>query len=64
MQLRSLLFWNVTQSRWVVSYQFLGQSIGPIFKGLTGCAKTMITTNLCCITSQKSDDLIYIAAGA
>ena len=67
--------WDVTQHRLVVT-EILGRPIGPIFKapavvglldprrwdqsGVLKCKS--VTTNLCCITSQKREDLIYITA--
>jgi len=32
--------------------------------GRTGCLKTLVTTNIWCTTSQKSEDLIYSVLGA
>jgi len=32
---------------------------GLLEEGLTGCPKTSVTTNLHCVTSQKSKGLIY-----
>jgi hypothetical protein len=32
--------------------------------GRIGCAETPVTTDVCCMTSQKSEDVIYTAAEA
>jgi PHD/YefM family antitoxin component YafN of YafNO toxin-antitoxin module len=32
--------------------------------GPLGCSETSVTTDLRCVTSQKSEDLIYVAAEA
>jgi hypothetical protein len=57
--LRSSLFWDVTQ-HWFVVTDVSGQPIAPIFKGQAVQEETSVTTNPCCITSPKSEDLIYI----
>jgi len=46
----SSLFWDVTQFRFVVSYDVAGQPIGLVFKDEAA-------NNLRCVTSQKSEDL-------
>ena len=57
---------------WEFHSDVLGQAIGPLFKGKAahealkmrplGCSKTPVTTNLRCVTSQKSEDIIGIDA--
>ena len=45
------------QCRWVVSYlcfQMTSVLSAPTKMGLTGCPKILVTTSLCCVTSQKS----------
>jgi hypothetical protein len=58
MALRSLLFWNVTQCRLIVT-DVLGKHIGSIFKGPLKMGPIYVV-----LTSQKSKDLIYTAAEA
>ena len=64
---------------WLLCTDVSGQPIGPIFKGQAvqalfleclaledrpiGCPEISVTTNLRCVKSQKSEDLINIAAG-
>jgi hypothetical protein len=70
--LRSSLFCDVTQRRLVVSHRRFetnyrshvprikqSKKMGPI-----PCPESSLTTNLLCVTSQKSADLIYIATEA
>ena len=52
--LRSVDWWLVT----VVS----GQPVCLIFRGPIRCSETSVTTNLRCVTPQKSEDIIYIVA--
>ena len=61
---RSWLFWDVRSMDWWLVTDVSGQTIRPIFKGTTGCPKSQATTNLRCVTSQKSEDPIYTAAEA
>jgi hypothetical protein len=64
--MRSSLFWDVTQGRLVVSYRRFRTAIGPTFKGEAGslkvepigCPDTSAATNLPCVTSQKTEDLV------
>jgi len=51
------------QPQLVVSYQNLGQPVGPIFKGNTA-QETSVTIDLQCVTSQKSKHIIYNKAEA
>jgi hypothetical protein len=62
--LGSPLFWDVRQHRLVVSYRRFGtrrshlQWTARHLKMIpTGCPETSVTTNLCCVTSQKSEDV-------
>ena len=55
--MRTSLFWHVTQHRLVVT-DVSGQPVGLIFKG---SVQTLLTTNLCCLTSRKSEDLFHSA---
>jgi hypothetical protein len=52
----SSLLWDFTQRRLVLVTDVLGQLIGLIFKSQV--------TNLRCVKSQKSEDLIYTTAEA
>ena len=71
LELSSSLFSDVTQ-RILVIIDVSGQPIGRIFKGQTwslkmrpiGCPETSMITNLRWVTSQKSEELIYIAEEA
>jgi len=59
-QIRSSLFWHVTQRRLVVT-DVSGQPIGPIFNGQavrTTGPETSLITSLRCLTTQKSEVLI------
>jgi hypothetical protein len=47
---------------WYLLTDVLGQPISPIFKGQA--IHRQLTTNLHCVTSQKSKDLIYNVAEA
>jgi hypothetical protein len=58
--MRFSLFWDVTQRLLVVT-DVSGQSIGPMF---VGCPETSPATNRRCVTSQRSEDIIYTAAEA
>jgi hypothetical protein len=59
-----LLLWDVTQRRVVLVTEVSGQP-WPLKKGLVGCPETSITsTNLRCVTSEKSEDLNYTASEA
>ena len=46
---------------WQLVTNVLGQTIGPLFKGeaVQEGPETSVTTNLRCITSQKTEDLVY-----
>ena len=71
--MRSSLFWDVTQCRLVVT-NVSGQLTAPIFKGQAvkdhgkmgpiSCPETSVTTNLHCVTSQKSEDVICNRGGS
>ena len=73
--MRSLVFWDVTQSLLVVT-DVSGPPTGPIFEGqavqkdwtalplqmgLVGCPEMSVATNKLCVTSQKSEDVLYTA---
>ena len=72
--LRSLLFWDVMQRRLVVSYRrFRRNSPRVLLKRLLGPwrldrevvrKRWWLSANIRCVTSQKSGDVIYIAAEA
>ena len=67
--LRSLLFWDVTQSRVAVSYRRFGTTYLPHLQcslevGTDRLPEKLVNTNLRCVTSQKSEDFIYTAAEA
>ena len=48
---------------WIGGYRRLGTTC-LIFRGPICCSETSTTTNRRCVTSQKSEDLIYIVAEA
>ena len=56
--LRSAFFWDVSR-RLVLSYRRFGTTCRP-----KETDRLLVTTNDGCVTSQKSDDLIYTAAEA
>jgi hypothetical protein len=72
--MRSSLFWDVTQSRLVVSYQRFGttyrsylqgsSSQRPLKDGTNTLSRHVVTTNLRCVTSQKSEDVICNRGGS
>jgi hypothetical protein len=71
--MRSSLFLDVMQYRLVVSYWCFGTTnryhlqgsvAWPLKKGGTVRPKTSVTTNQCCVTSQKGEYLIYTTAKA
>jgi hypothetical protein len=59
--MRSSLFWDVSQHRLVDSDISENLSV-PWSARPIGSPKMLVTTNLHCITSQKSKDLIYTAS--
>ena len=54
-ELRSSIFWNVTQN-WLVVICISGRHIGSIFNGQTVKEENILTTNRRCVRSQKSED--------
>jgi hypothetical protein len=56
-EFRSLLFWVVLQHMLVAVYQHIGTAHPSHFQASTG-------QDLCCITTQKSEDLIYTETDA
>jgi len=73
--MNSSVFYDVTVWNGSQVIDVSGKPTGPIFKGQagtawplmvgqTGCCEMLITTNLHCVTSQNSEDLIYTAAEA
>jgi len=61
--MRYSLFWDVTQRRLVVGYRHFGTPYQLVLTAWTlkmgpkGFPETSVTTNQCCVTSQKSEDL-------
>ena len=55
------MFWDFTEPGLVAIVS--GQAISLIFWGPI-CSETSVTTNLRCVTSRKSEDLVYIVAEA
>jgi len=45
-------------------FEIFGVTAWPLKMGPIGCTETSVTTNLRCVTSQKSEDIIYTAAEA
>jgi hypothetical protein len=45
-------------------FEILGVIAGPLKMGPMGCIETSVTTSLRCVTSQKSEDIVYTAAEA
>jgi hypothetical protein len=70
--MRSSIFCDNTQRRLLITNDVSRLHIGPIFNGqaLTledgpmECPETLVTNNLRCVRSQKSEDFIYIVAEA
>jgi hypothetical protein len=60
----SSFFWDVTHCTMVVSHRCSGTTYRSFNDNLCLLETTVNTTHLCCITFQKSDDLIYTAAEA
>jgi uncharacterized membrane protein YhaH (DUF805 family) len=55
------MFWSrLKENYWLLIIIIIIIIIDPIM-GPIGCAKTLVTTNMRCVTSQKSEDLIYTA---
>ena len=42
-------------------FEIFGIIAGPLKMGPIGCTETSVTTSLRCVTSQKSEDIVYTA---
>jgi hypothetical protein len=60
---RSALFWVITQVRIVIPYRRCGTPCPSHLQGSSSPRRVLLTC-LRCVTSQKSADLVYLAAEA